>query len=62
MKYLLMLLIPTLVTAKGSQPNGSTCTGDSDCFSYCCNNDNDYANDGLCVDIKEDEECVNRLY
>ena len=46
------------VVAKGSLPNGSECTDNYACYSYCCNNNNDAKVKGICVPTEEDKFCL----
>ena len=37
--------------------DGVVCDYDSQCESFCCNNDNDFSRSGVCIDVHEDVRC-----
>ena len=36
------------------------CTDDTQCITFCCNNDRDFDKSGNCVEIESDERCNKR--
>ena len=42
--------------------DGGSCKSDIECTSYCCNNDQDYSHNGICLKIHEDDRCKARAF
>ena len=56
-----IILLAPHVVGKGTIANGDACSTDDDCYSYCCNNNNNYSGvQGICVPYKEDHRCAKR--
>ena len=56
----LISLIALTVQATDQYGDGAPCLIDSECDSYCCNNNNNYKVNGTCVAIDEDDRCLQR--
>ena len=49
-----------VVSVSAQLVNGTACHTDSECMSYCCNNNQDYTVEGVCIEVAEDERCKLR--
>ena len=59
---MIRLLLSLAGTACALQKvDGLVCDYDSQCESFCCNNDNDFSRSGVCIDVHEDERCQQRM-
>lgn len=55
MKHLLVCTLLALVTAQ--EVIGTACHTDSECLSFCCDNNQDYSVEGKCTEVVDDTRC-----
>ena len=57
-----MIVIMLAISVAAQSAINATCHTDSECMSYCCNNNQDYSIAGICTEVVDDSRCQQRKH